>query len=314
MPAYQAQTYIGGAIGSVLRQDYGSIELIVIDDGSTDNTLREARRAALEGGRAGATVRIIEQANAGAAAARNAGLQAATGDYIGFIDADDVWLPGLATCLVGRLAADETLDLVFPTVAYMNAANQLTGDVSIPKGRRFSAAELLVRNPIHTASGVIVRASAALQVGSFDNDLRAAIDFDFWLRIARLRPASVGHESQVLVRYRKHDGQITSDWRRMRRGFYHVLAKTQAEDPHLIEDVRRKAEANKQVYWATIAYQAGRHEEARRLIIGAFAKAPFLLVRDAEARIRLAACAATLAPSWARDVADKAFARRRAKL
>src|SRR5450830_1292193 len=93
LPAYNAQATIGQAVNSVLQQDYANLELLVIDDGSTDGTVKHP---ALQDPR----IRILQQQNAGPAAARNLGLKHARADLITFIDADDLWLPDKLTAQV----------------------------------------------------------------------------------------------------------------------------------------------------------------------------------------------------------------------
>ena len=96
MPAYNALPYIDQAIRSVLDQDYPNIELIVVDDGSRDGTPELAEQF-------GDRVKVLRQKNAGPAAARNKGIAASRGDFIAFLDADDVWLPGKASMQVQYL-------------------------------------------------------------------------------------------------------------------------------------------------------------------------------------------------------------------
>jgi glycosyltransferase involved in cell wall biosynthesis len=96
MPAYNTARYIREAIDSVLDQDYPSKELIVIDDGSTDGTLEVLRSY-------GDRITLIEQRNQGSAVARNAGLAAARGECIAFLDSDDIWLPGKLRLQVDHL-------------------------------------------------------------------------------------------------------------------------------------------------------------------------------------------------------------------
>jgi glycosyltransferase involved in cell wall biosynthesis len=86
VPVYNGETYLGEAIESILRQSYRPIEIIIADDGSTDGTATVA-------GRYGKQIRYLRQANAGPAAARNLGLSAAAGEFVGFLDADDLWHP-----------------------------------------------------------------------------------------------------------------------------------------------------------------------------------------------------------------------------
>ena len=306
MPAYDVERYVPDAVRSVLAQDGPRIELIVVDDGSADGTVAAVQRAAAEAP-PGAAVRVVEQANAGASVARSRGLEVATGDFVGFIDADDAWEPGLAAALVGALTADETADLAFPRVAYMGEDGEPLGFTSRLRARRFGFMDLLTDNPINTATGVIVRAEAVRAVGTFDASLRACIDLDYWVRVGRLRPGNIVGVDRVLARYRRRPGQITSDWHRMERGWRAVMDKTRAAHPERVAQAERRAEAHRRVYWATIAYQAGEHADARRLIAQAWRGAPLALLRHEPALVRLGACIASLAPAPAHRRAAVAF-------
>lgn len=104
IPVYNGECFLGEAIESVLAQTYRPLELIVVDDGSTDRTSEIARSYP--------QITYIRQPNGGAASARNRGIQAARGEYLAFLDSDDVWLPGKLTLQMEAFEADPTLEIV----------------------------------------------------------------------------------------------------------------------------------------------------------------------------------------------------------
>lgn len=173
MPAYQAETSVGGAISSVLGQTYGDLELVLVDDGSTDATSRIA--AAFPG------VRVIGQENAGVAAARNRGISEARGELIAFCDADDYLLPQHIEALVETY--DRHADITTSN-CYWLFPGGLDGSRTRYKGG-FPPLErqrlaILEQNFVSTMS--LFPKALTEEIGPFDVERRLAEDWDFWLR------------------------------------------------------------------------------------------------------------------------------------
>jgi glycosyltransferase involved in cell wall biosynthesis len=296
MPAHNAGRYIEEAAASVKAQTWPDLELIVCDDGSTDDT--PPRLAAIRGtwGGPGRGMTVIRQDNAGAGAARNTALAAATGEVVVFMDADDRLHPDLVARLVGRLRAEAGADLVFPDHRYIDAAGAEIGHCSRARSDRFDAIDLMIENPIHSATGVAVRRRAVDLASGFDPALPACIDLDLFVRIGLQRPGNIVAAREVLADYRKRDGQITSDWRRMRRGWTTVAGKLAEAGRPLTRDERRRARAPQSLYWSSIAYEAGDHAAARRLIATVWLRDPRYAARSPLARIRTLSCLASFLP------------------
>ena len=187
MPAYNTAATIGAAVDSVLAQTRPDFELIVVDDGSTDetSTLVEAIRDP--------RLRLIRQENRGAAAARNAAVVEARGRYVSFVDSDDLWLPTyletmastleLASPEVGFAYTDAWM--LDPTGSWIGTSTAMTAQrppATPPPTAEALLLELLDRNFVYNA--VTVRRTVLEQVGPFDQALRAAIDYEMWIRIA----------------------------------------------------------------------------------------------------------------------------------
>lgn len=215
IPAYNNAAWIARAVESVLSQRRPAEEIVVVDDGSTDDT------AAIAAGY-GAAVRLIQQANAGAAAARNAGVRAATGDWIAFLDADDEWLPEKLERQVNLLNAHP--ELVWTTGNYdeclcgehRRAEHAPAQEVR----RRLGGAEAVdyltaFRSLLwgHTNT-MLIRREVLLEAGLFDLTLPIAEDIDLWLRIAYRYPR-VGFSAEPLAVY--HLGIAQSTIQRYRR-------------------------------------------------------------------------------------------------
>jgi glycosyltransferase involved in cell wall biosynthesis len=212
MACYNAAPFLRAAVDSVLGQTHEDVELIVVDDGSTDQS-REILKAY------GDSVVVIEQENRGPYPARNAGIRACTGEYVAFLDADDYWAPDCLQKL--RTALDESA----AAVAYCGWQNiGLEG----PRGEPFVPPDYEAENkqerllkaaapwPIHAA---LVRRTLIGEVGGFGEELSTCMDYDLWLRISYSRP--IVRVPEVMAFYRHHDrGQITSaQWRQAKNSW-----------------------------------------------------------------------------------------------
>lgn len=209
IPAYNVAPYIGETLRSVFAQTFTDFEAIVINDGSPDT--REFERV-LEPFRE--RIRYLTQENRGASAARNAGLRAACGEFVAFLDADDFWLPSY---LEDQLAVirERNCDLV--------CADALIVGESPDAGRSYFEAVMEATPPKEVTfldllsgerslitSGVLVRREHVLEVGLFDENLRNAQDFDLWLRLAR-RGTRLAYQPRVLLKYRARLNSLTGD-------------------------------------------------------------------------------------------------------
>lgn len=229
MPAYNARPFIEDAIRSVLNQDYPNIELIVIDDGSIDGTPEAAEQF-------GSRVTVIRQNNMGPAAARNRGIAAASGGFIAFLDADDVWMPGRAALQVQYLQEHPNVGVVFggflrwypqPDGSFSVAPAPVNLDSPlklVPEHSGWIYKDILLDSVICIITAM-VRRSVIETVGSFDDSLRTGEDYDFWLRVSHRFRA---HElDRTLAYYRMHSASTTKTPRR-ENNEYKVLLKTLA--------------------------------------------------------------------------------------
>lgn len=177
LPVRNGASFIADAIESVLNQTYTHRELIVVDDGSTDET-----RLIVSG--FGSKVRLICQDNRGHAAARNAGALEASGDWIAMIDADDLWDRHK---LQTQVANCKDVDVVYTAARNFEDSQRVENvtfhDRNCPSGDVFD--ELLLDNFI-THSSVLIRRDAFLAAGGYDESLRTTCDWDLWLRMAAL--------------------------------------------------------------------------------------------------------------------------------
>jgi glycosyltransferase involved in cell wall biosynthesis len=189
VPAYNARRFILDALRSVLAQDYEPLEILLVDDGSTDGTAELVRRELPQ-------VQIIQQPNAGAAAARNTGLAHARGELICLLDADDGWLPGKLKAQVSYLEQNPETGLVYHAwfvwrpndrgeyVWPDEVPSSATGRIDRSKSG-WIYTSLLLDCIVHTCT-VMIRRSVVEQVGAFDTGLTRGEDYDYWLRVSRV--------------------------------------------------------------------------------------------------------------------------------
>jgi len=180
IPTYNRAHLVGRAIRSVLNQTFQDFEIIVVDDGSTDNT-EEVVKSFND-----PRIRYIRhEQNRGGSAARNTGIRAASGEYIAFLDSDDEWLPEKLARQVQLLrASDETVGLVYTRVCYFDSTGKRHPG-PVPKARGYVWQALLEENVIGTASSVIVRKACFDRVGLFDERFPARQDREMWVRISQ---------------------------------------------------------------------------------------------------------------------------------
>jgi len=214
MPAYNTAATVGDAVRSVLAQTRRDFELVVVDDGSTDATPAAVERLAGD-----PRVHLLTQENRGAAAARNTAVERARGRYLSFIDSDDLWLPDYLERMAGVLERTPAagfaytdawvLDATSGRIARASAMAWQHPPAEAPPSAERLLLELLARNFVYTA--VTMPRAVVETVGPFDASLRAAIDYDMWVRIAAHGLPAVRPEGRLAVYRRARPGSISAN-------------------------------------------------------------------------------------------------------
>jgi teichuronic acid biosynthesis glycosyltransferase TuaG len=210
MPAYNAGRYIAESIRSVLEQTYANWELVVVDDGSTDDTAALVRDFAAADER----IRYFHQPNGRLGKARNTGLRFAAGELVAFLDSDDLWMPEKLALQVEALNAHDA-DVVYSD-GFIFSDDDVADDTTtfpILPGRQDGERlfdQLLLGNRIAVLS-VMLRRTALERAGLFEEEtsFHGAEDYDLWLRLAKGGAVFYGM-TERLVRYRRHSAAMTS--------------------------------------------------------------------------------------------------------
>lgn len=210
IPVHNAEAFLASTLDSVVGQRYDALEIIVVDDGSTDGSAAIVKACP-------ADVRYVFQPNAGPPAARNAGLRRATGDLITFLDADDLWPEG-------RLAVQLRLFAGYPSVDVVAGRFQWVQSSSAPGEAARLTPLADPRNPLSLGTGLFRRHLFAT-VGELDERLWYSDDVDWYLRARELGVPMLIHDDVVLL-YRRHEGNITNDRERGHAFFLAALKKS----------------------------------------------------------------------------------------
>jgi glycosyltransferase involved in cell wall biosynthesis len=230
IPCYNMAHFVGEAIESVLAQSYPHFAIIVVDDGSTDNAAEVARRYP--------GVHYIWQNNQGASVARNSGLRHSEGKYVVFLDADDRLLPEALEVGVKQLNAHPECAFTSGHRRLIAADGSLRSYTNPPCVEADHYLAMLRRLYIWPPAVAMFRRSVFDSVGGFDESLRAAEDYDLYLRIAREFP--VHSHNELVADRRKHDTNATGNYARLlkfsltvlRRQRKHVKGNKQSEEAH----------------------------------------------------------------------------------
>lgn len=233
IPTYNCSRFLPETIGSVLAQTARPFEIIVIDDGSTDDT-RDRMHSYLS------HVIYRYQANQGVSAARNHGVRLASGKFVAFLDADDVWHPRKLELQLQAFRQREDLGLL--GTGAIDWPDYLFTEIIAEPGNRLSAiswSDLAVKNRL-TTSSVMARSRILRAAGEFDTLLQGPEDRDLWLRIARI--ASVANLDLLLTGYREVPGSVSKQPQKCQAGMLRILSKLDHEDSWKGERwLRRKA-------------------------------------------------------------------------
>jgi glycosyltransferase involved in cell wall biosynthesis len=288
IPAYNREWSLRSAIDSVLACG-AEAEIVVVDDGSTDRTVEVAQSY-------GSQIVLVQQANSGPAAARNAGLQRATGSILAFLDSDDMWLPGVVPDCLESLRAHPMIDVLVCEANYGNAVDgykplsPVTGRgafaklLTHPIGphlfelERSPFMKLMIERMQVFLGSTFIRRTALDSIGPFDPALFGGEDYELCLRLAARH--TFAFLDRPLARYEKHPGGISTDEDRMAREFALAIRSMVRRPDWLTPEERvlvRKKYAQLAFWHGYRAYDRGEFAEARKRFAAALSEGAFSL-------------------------------------
>lgn len=226
---YNMGRYLSLAVQSALSQDYPSIEVQIVDDGSTDDTPQVVGQW-----REDPRVHVHRQVNAGQTRAKNQGISLARGEFVAFLDADDVWLPGKLTRQMALFSQPE-VGVVYSGCEFMDAEGGalLKGPTRMYRGH--VTGPLLIANFVNFSSS-IVRRSCLAACGAFDETLQMGIDYELWLRLSARY--AFDFVPEATMRYRIWPGSMSKDYRKRYQSAIRIMEGFLAKHPGVVGAAR----------------------------------------------------------------------------
>lgn len=262
IPAYNAEDYLAESLESLLAQDYTNLQIIVVNDGSTDRTAQiledYAERA-----------RLLQQDNQGQSASLNRGWHEADGEILGYLSADDRLEPDAVSKLVAALLQDPERMLVYPDYWLIDRQGRRLKQVIAPAFDHF---EVVINGSCPVGPGALLRRQVLEQVGGWDSRLRLIPDWDFLLRVGLC--GKVHHHPETLAAFRVHEQSQTfraPDERRA--GEYSIAVQgffSRSDVPVDLARQQFRSQANTQVLTARLHLLAGRWSKAASALCEAF--------------------------------------------
>jgi len=234
IPTHNRANYIGQAVSSCLAQTYPCHEVIVVDDGSTDDTRQTL-------GQFGARIQLVHQENSGVSAARNRGIRMATGNYIAFLDDDDLWVPQKLERQVHALTQAPSAEVVYSNFSYIPTSPTLAPPVNPNRAHPSNMLDTLLMGDWLATDTLLVRKDCLLAAGLFDEGLRAHEDWYLLLTLAERYKWLHVPEELTLVLW--HHASLTKDARLMDETTWRMLDKyfASASGARLPRSTRRRA-------------------------------------------------------------------------
>ncbi len=254
IPNYNYEKFISATIESVLSQTYRNIEIIVVDDGSRDNSLEILKNF-------GDKIRVVSQENEGVSAARNHGVSLSEGDLIGFLDADDIWLPEKLERQIEKFNADTEVGLVHCSMTLIDLDNEPIGENSNGQEGWVSEEFLLFERGVVVGAGstALVKRQVFDEVGGFDLRLSTAADWDFCYQVSR--KYKLGFVAEPLVLYLIHGSNMHGNVKAMEHDMLLGFEKAFTEKSADLQDIRKKCYANLYMMLAGSYYQTGNYSK-----------------------------------------------------
>lgn len=266
VPAFNVASTIAETLHSLVTQTLSDIEIIIVDDGSTDAT-SEVVAPFLQDTR----LRYVRQANRGLAGARNRGIEEATAEIIGFCDADDLWHSDKIRRHVAHFAANPGLGLSFAGSELINENSERLGIAQSPRLQGISAQHVLKRNPVGNGSAAVLRRATLNDIATtpdgrytryFDEAFRQSEDIECWMRIALMTDWAIEGLPGKLTYYRVALGGLSANTDRQLASWENVISKLRPVQPTFFARYEGAARAYQLRYLARRAVSGGDGKKA----------------------------------------------------
>lgn len=286
IPAYNAARYLTGSIPSVLAQTWADFELIVVNDGSTDAT--EACVESFRDDR----IRLVSQANRGLAGARNGGIRAARGEFIAFLDADDLWHPEKLARHVAHLQLQPSVGVSYSASAFMDDQGRDMHLMQSPKLKGVTPRDVFLRNPVGNGSAPVIRIQTLddiafasprdvnAELWYFDERFRQSEDIECWLRIALCTRWTFEGLGEPLTRYRLNAGGLSAALDKQHASWEAVVEKARGIAPFFVARYEREARAYQLRYLARRALSMGEPQRGWGLLLRAMGMHPGMWLEE----------------------------------
>jgi glycosyltransferase involved in cell wall biosynthesis len=272
VPVYNVEKYIAETISSVLAQTFTDFELLIIDDESKDGSIEICESFP------DSRIKIIRQKNRGLAGARNTGIRHAQGEYLAFLDSDDVWRSQKLAKHVQHLDANPSIGVSFCSSEFIDDDSQSLGNYQIPKIKDITPELILCRNPISNGSVPVIRKQVFQDIEFidnfygveekfyFDDRFRQSEDIECWIRIALTTKWHFEGIPDPLTLYRVNSGGLSSNMMKQLESWEKAIAKTRAYAPEFMAKWESLARAYQLRYLARRAIRNKDGKAAVKLV------------------------------------------------
>lgn len=286
IPLYNSAATVGATLESVIAQTYPHLEILVVDDGSTDAGPEICRRFT------DPRLQILQQANRGLAGARNTGIRRARGTYCAFLDSDDLWLPEKIERHVDHFRHRPEVGVSFSRSGFINEDGSSLGIYQMPQLNAITPELIFCRNPIGNGSAVVIRREVleAIRFQAnlygetedfyFDDSFRQSEDIECWLRIALQTDWRFEGLPEALTLYRVNAGGLSANLEQQYAAWERVLAKAAISHPGFIARWAPRARAYQLRYLARRAIRQRQPALAVRLMHQALASHSQILLEE----------------------------------
>ena len=251
IPVYAAEKYIAATVQTVLEQTYNNFELLIVDDGSPDKSIEICQQFT------DSRIRIIRQVNRGVAAARNNGIRHSQGEYIAFLDADDLWLPEKLEKHINHLESSPAVGVSFSYSAFIDEVGNFVGLYNATEYKVITPSSILCRNPLGNGSTLVTRREVLEAIRFQDNLYGTVEDFYFdddrrlhrsedaecWLRISVQTNWQIEAIPEVLTLYRLHPGGHSTNLVKTLESWERCLEKVRSYAPELVAECEKSSMA-----------------------------------------------------------------------